>query len=309
MATYYVIARMDGTRFVGPDHHKVDLYDALERAVTTFIPSAWQEHDALSVDDDEASAKSEVPVGLLVYPDPAQAGLGIADDMTLSLGIDGGFRLFQLQAVPAPEHYTPSSAIGAQAIVTREFLVVAEVPGWWAYGPHGRHVNGLISSVSNLERHQVDQIGIGLERADVIFEVDRREVLDAADLELLRHDRVGAARVAARIRPRRDLPRLGPRRRTVARRLADRRPGARDGGRGRAERGAAGAAAEEADAAHRRGDARRGAGRLRVGDRGRGRGRGRRRGLSGRAVIGVSPAAWSRSPGSSGGLISCTPAA
>jgi hypothetical protein len=196
VATYYVIARMDGTRFVGPDHHKVDLYDALERAVTTFIPSAWQEHDALSVDDDEASPKSEVPVGLLVYPDPAQAGLGIADDMTLSLGIDGGFRLFQLQAVPAPEHYTPSSAIGAQAIVTREFLVVAEVPGWWAYGPHGRHVNGLISSVSNLERHQVDQIGVGLERADVIFEVDRREVLDAADLELLRHDRVGAARVA-----------------------------------------------------------------------------------------------------------------
>ncbi len=196
MATYYVIARMDGTRFVGPDHHKVDLYDALERGVTTFIPSTWQDHDPLSVDDDEASPKSDVPVGLLVYPDPAQVGLGIADDMTLSLGIDGGFRLFQLQAVSAPEHYTPSSAVGAKAIVTREFLVVAEVPGWWAYGPHGRHVNGLITAVSNLERQQVDQIGTGLERPDVIFEVDRREVLDAADLELLRHDRVGAARVA-----------------------------------------------------------------------------------------------------------------
>ena len=75
-------------------------------------------------------------------------------------------------------------------------MLFRSVPGWWAYGPHGRHVNGLISSVSNLERQQVDQIGVGLERADVIFEVDRREVLDAADLELLRHDRVGAARVA-----------------------------------------------------------------------------------------------------------------
>ncbi|MFL6116549.1 MAG: hypothetical protein ACJ786_35105 [Catenulispora sp.] len=187
---------MDGTRFVGPDHHKVDLYDAIERGVTTFIPSTWQDHDPLSMDDDEASPKSDVPVGLLVYPDPAQAGLGIADDMTLSLGIDGGFRMFQLQAVPAPEHYTPSSAIGAHAIVTREFLVVAEVPAWWAFGPHGRYVNGLITAVSNLGREQVDQIGAGLERPDVIFEVDRREVLDAADLELLRHDRVGAARVA-----------------------------------------------------------------------------------------------------------------
>jgi len=125
VATYYVIARMDGTRFVGPDHHKVDLYDALQRGVTTFIPSAWQDHDPLAVDDDEASPKTDVPVGLLVYPDPAQAGLGIADDMTLSLGIDGGYRMFQLQAVPAPEHYTPSSTLGAQAIVTREFLVVA----------------------------------------------------------------------------------------------------------------------------------------------------------------------------------------
>ena len=196
MATYYVIARMDGTRFVGPDHHKVDLCEAMDRNVTTFIPSAWQEHDPLSMADDEASPKSEVPVGLLVYPDPAQAGQGIADDMTLSLGIDGGFRLFQLQAVPAPEHYTPSSSLGARAIVTREFLVVAEVPSWWAYGPHGRHVNGLITAVSNLGREQVDQIGAGLERPDVIFEVDRREVLDAADLELLRHDRAGAARVA-----------------------------------------------------------------------------------------------------------------
>ena len=30
----------------------------------------------------------------------------------------------------------------------------------------------------------------------MIFEVDRREVLDAADLELLRHERAGAARIA-----------------------------------------------------------------------------------------------------------------
>jgi hypothetical protein len=187
---------MDGTRFVGPDHHKVDLQEALARAVTTFIPTTWQEHDPLTMDDDEAAPASEVPVGLLAYPDPAQAGLGVADDMTLSLGIDGGFRLFQLQAVPAPEHYTPSSAVGNQAIVTREFSVVAEVPAWWAYGPHGRYVNGLITAVANLGREQIDQIGAALERPDVIFEVDRREVLDAADLELLRHERGGAARLA-----------------------------------------------------------------------------------------------------------------
>jgi hypothetical protein len=187
---------MDGTRFVGPDHHKINLFDALDRGVTTFVPSAWREHDPLAMDDDEAAKPNDVPVGLVVYPDPAQAGLGIADDMTLSLGIDGGFRLFQLQAVPAPEHYTPSSAIGAQAIVTREFLVVAEVPGWWAYGPHGRYVNGLITAVANLGREQIDAIGAALERPDIIFEVDRREVLDAADLELIRTDRVGAARLA-----------------------------------------------------------------------------------------------------------------
>jgi hypothetical protein len=196
VATYYVISRLDGTRFVGPDHHKVDLQDALHRGVTTFIPTAWEDHDPLSMDDDEAGAKSDVPIGLLVYPDPAQAGLGIADDMTLSLGIDGGFRIFQLQAVAAPEHYTPSSAVGNQAIVTREFSVIAEVPGWWAYGPHGRHVNGLITAVANLGRGQIDAIGASLERPDVIFEVDRREVLDAADLELLRHERGGAARIA-----------------------------------------------------------------------------------------------------------------
>lgn len=196
MATYYVISRLDGTRFVGPDHHKVDLLDALHRGVTTFIPTAWQDHDPLALDEDEAGSKSDVPIGLLVYPDPAQAGLGVADDMTLSLGIDGGFRLFQLQAVAAPEHYTPSSAVGNQAIVTREFSVVAEVPGWWAYGPHGRSVYGLITAVANLGREQIDKIGAALERPDVIFEVDRREVLDAADLELLRHERGGAARLA-----------------------------------------------------------------------------------------------------------------
>jgi hypothetical protein len=197
VANYYVIARMDGTRFVGPDHHKVDLSEALSRGVTTFIPSTWQDHDPLAMDEDEvAKPRDGVPVGLLVYPDPAQTGLGVADDMTLSLGIDGGFRLFQLQAVPAPEHYTPSSAIGAQAIVTREFLVVAEVPSWWAYGPHGRYVHGLITAVADLGRTQIDAIGAGLERPDVIFEVDRREVLDAADLELIKTDRTGAARVA-----------------------------------------------------------------------------------------------------------------
>jgi hypothetical protein len=198
VATYYVISRMDGTRFVGPDHHKVDLFDALERGVTTFIPSAWQDHDPDAVDDDEIAKPVDdgVPVGLVVYPEPGQAGLGIADDMTLSLGIDGGFRLWQLQAVPAPEHYTPSSSIGSKAIVTREFLVIGEVPGWWAFGPHGRQVNGLIAAVQNLGRQQIDAIGASLERPDVIFEVDRREVLDAADLELLRSDRTGAARVA-----------------------------------------------------------------------------------------------------------------
>lgn len=197
MANYYVIARVDGTRFVGADHHRVDLAEALGRGVTTFIPSAWQDHDPLAMDDDEASRPpADVPVGLLVYPDPAQTGLGIADDMTLSLGIDGGFRLFQLQAVAAPEHYTPSSAVGARAIVTREFLVVAEVPAWWAFGPHGRYVNGLITAVTGLGRTEIDAIGASLERPDVIFEVDRREVLDAADLELIKTDRTGAARVA-----------------------------------------------------------------------------------------------------------------
>ena len=37
MATYYVIARVDGTRQVGPDRQSVDLADALERGITHFI--------------------------------------------------------------------------------------------------------------------------------------------------------------------------------------------------------------------------------------------------------------------------------
>lgn len=186
MATYYVIARMDGTRQVGPDRQTVDLADVLERGITHFI-------QVPELEEDERSAE---PYGLLVYPEPAQSGLGIADDMTLTLGVDGAFRLFQLQAVPAPEHFTPSSAVGAQAIVSREFLVTAEVPAWWAYGPSGRHVQGLVYALTTLKREELDAIGRRIDAAGLGFARVKFDALAVADRAIARSGRSGASRLA-----------------------------------------------------------------------------------------------------------------
>lgn len=186
MATYYVIARMDGTRQVGPDHQTVDLADALRRGITHFI-------QVPELPEDERPAD---PYGLLVHPEPAQTGLGIADDMTLTLGVDGSFRLFQLQAVPIPEHFTPSSAVGSQAIVTREFLAVAEVPAWWAYGPHGRSVLGLIYALTTLKREELDAIGRRIDSAGLNFARVKFDALAAADKVIAESGRTGAARLA-----------------------------------------------------------------------------------------------------------------
>ena len=188
MATYYVIARMDGTRQIGPDRQVVDLAAALERGITQFIvqPS----------DDDEAAAADDEPYGLLLHPEPAQTGLGIADDMTLTLGVDGAFRVFQLQAVPAPEHYTPASSVGAEAIFTREFLAIAEVPAWWAYGPSGRRVMGLLFALGGLKREQLDAIGRRIDGAGLGFARDKFGALGAADTAIGASGRAGAARLA-----------------------------------------------------------------------------------------------------------------
>jgi hypothetical protein len=191
MATYYVIARMDGTRQIGHDRQVVDLAAALERGITQFIAQPAPE-----VEDDEQPKRPEEPYGLLLHPEPAQAGLGIADDMTLTLGVDGAFRLFQLQAVPAPEHYTPASAVGAKAIVTREFLATAEVPAWWAYGPNGRQVLGLLFALAGLQREQLDRIGRRIDAAGLDFARDKFDALAAADGAIGESHRSGAARLA-----------------------------------------------------------------------------------------------------------------
>jgi hypothetical protein len=186
MATYYVIARMDGTRQVGPDRQVVDLAAALERGITSFLTEPA----------DSAEHPSGEPYGLLVHPEPAQTGLGIADDMTLTLGVDGAFRLFQLQAVPAPEHFVPASSVGAQAIVTREFLATAEVPAWWAYGPNGRRVLGLLYALGNLKREQLDRIGKRIDGAGLAFARHKFDALAAADSAITESGRAGAARLA-----------------------------------------------------------------------------------------------------------------
>ncbi|MGH3416840.1 MAG: hypothetical protein ACRDSS_10265, partial [Actinocrinis sp.] len=186
MATYYVIARMDGTRQVGPDRQTVDLADALERGITHFI----------QVPEPAEDEKSDEPYGLTVHPEPAHAGLGVADDMTLTLGVDGSFRLFQLQAVPAPEHYTPTSAVGAQAILTREFLAIAEVPAWWAYGPYGRNVLGLIYALGGLKREELDAIGRRIDGAGLDFARVKFGALGVADRFIAESGRTGAARLA-----------------------------------------------------------------------------------------------------------------
>jgi hypothetical protein len=190
MATYYVIARMDGTRQIGPDRQVVDLAAALERGITQFVvqPSA-------DGGDDPAAPAGE-PYGLLLHPEPPQTGLGIADDMTLTLGVDGAFRLFQLQAVPAPEHYVPAPTVGAQAIFTREFLATAEVPAWWAYGPSGRRVMGLLFALSGLKREQLDQVGRRIDAAGLKFAKDKFDALSAADSAIAGAGRSGAARLA-----------------------------------------------------------------------------------------------------------------
>lgn len=190
MATYYVIARMDGTRQIGPDRQVVDLAAALERGITQFLVEPEAD------EDDEPTTAEPEPYGLLLHPEPAQAGLGIADDMTLTLGVDGAFRLFQLQAVPAPEHFVPASSVGAQAIVTREFLATAEVPAWWAYGPNGRRVLGLLYALAGLKREQLDTIGRRIDAAGLGFAKDKFDVLAAADGAINESGRSGAARLA-----------------------------------------------------------------------------------------------------------------
>jgi hypothetical protein len=190
MATYYVIARMDGTRQIGHDRQIVDLAAALERGITQFLAQPT------APDEDEQSAPAGEPYGLLLHPEPAQAGLGIADDMTLTLGVDGSFRLFQLQAVPAPEHFIPASAVGAKSIVTREFLATAEVPTWWAYGPNGRRVLGLLYALSGLKREQLDAIGRRIDAAGLAFAKDKFDALAAADGAIGESNRSGAARLA-----------------------------------------------------------------------------------------------------------------
>lgn len=189
MATYYVIARMDGTRQIGPDRQVVDLAGALERGITQFVVQPAE-------DSGEQGTDSGEPYGLLLHPEPAQTGLGIADDMTLTLGVDGAFRLFQLQAVPAPEHFVPASSVGAQAIVTREFLATAEVPAWWAYGPSGRRVTGLLYALAGLKREQLDRIGRRIDAAGLGFARDKFDALAAADAAIASSGRSGAARLA-----------------------------------------------------------------------------------------------------------------
>ncbi|HWG25484.1 hypothetical protein [Actinospica sp.] len=190
MATYYVIARMDGTRQIGPDRQVVDLAAALERGITQFIAET-----AAEPDEERAEGERE-PYGLLLHPEPAETGLGIADDMTLTLGVDGAFRVFQLQAVPIPEHFVPASAVGAQAIFTREFLATAEVPAWWAYGPSGRRVLGLLYALSGLKREQLDRIGRRIDAAGLAFARDKFDALAAADTAIGGAGRPGAARLA-----------------------------------------------------------------------------------------------------------------
>jgi len=189
MATYYVIARMDGTRQIGPDRQIVDLAAALERGITQFLVEP-------TADEDDEQTGSAEPYGLLLHPEPAQAGLGIGDDMTLTLGVDGSFRLFQLQAVPAPEHFVPASSVGAKSIVTREFLATAEVPAWWAYGPNGRRVLGLLYALAGLKRDQLDKIGRRIDAAGLGFAKDKFDALAAADNAIAESGRSGAARLA-----------------------------------------------------------------------------------------------------------------
>jgi len=110
--------------------------------------------------------------------------------------VDGSFRLFQLQAVPIPEHYTPRSAVGSQAIVTREFLAVAEVPAWWAYGPFGRNVLGLIYAVGSLKREELDAVGRRIDSAGLEFARVKFDALAAADKVIAESGRTGAARLA-----------------------------------------------------------------------------------------------------------------
>jgi hypothetical protein len=190
MATYYVIARIDGTRQIGPDRQVVDLAAALERGITQFIVETAPEPD------EERAEGERAPYGLLLHPEPAQAGLGIADDMTLTLGVDGAFRLFQLQAVPIPEHFVPASSVGAQAIFTREFLATAEVPAGWAYGPNGRQVLGLLYALAGLQREQLDRIGRRIDAAGLGFAKDKFDALAAADGAIADSGRAGAARLA-----------------------------------------------------------------------------------------------------------------
>jgi hypothetical protein len=91
-----------------------------------------------------------------------------------------------------PENYVPTSELGASAIVSREFLVLAEVPAWWAYGPNGRLVGGLLAAIGDLDRADLERIGARVDAAPGAS-LERFRTLTIADGESAAPGRPGGA--------------------------------------------------------------------------------------------------------------------
>lgn len=195
--SYYVIARHDGSRVL--DHgHRVDLAAALKSGGTVKV--IRPEPIGGSGMADELFS----PVtGIVACRSPADVGSHLEEDAVLALAVDGVFRLFRVDDAEQGNGKTDGAAAAASPREVRrlfEFAVDDEVPGWWAYGPHGRMVAGLIQQVERLREQELVRFGEASQHARGNVGEGLRNgyirALAAADDAVRSAERTGAASLA-----------------------------------------------------------------------------------------------------------------
>ncbi len=179
MSSYYLLARSDGTRDLGSAAGRFNVLAAVgaDRAA----PPAT-EHDG-----------STTPL-VRVHISPAQTGHAISDDLTLALGLDTSFRLFEVDIDPSVPGAEVDSRVG-RSVAVSDMRVVVEAPAWWAYGPSGRRVAGFVARVSRLDLEELASLRHGSHQSGRA-RAARREALGLADVAIAESGRQGAAMLA-----------------------------------------------------------------------------------------------------------------
>lgn len=179
MSSYYLLARSDGTRDLGSQAGRFNVAEAvgLERA----MPVA-PEHDGATT-----------PL-VRVHASPAQTGHAISDDLSLALGLDTGFRLFEIEVDPKVAGAEVDGRSG-RSVQASDVKVVVEVPAWWAYGPSGRRMSGFVAKISRLDLEEFAALRQGSHHGTRARQA-RREALGVADTAINESGRQGAAMLA-----------------------------------------------------------------------------------------------------------------